>query len=51
MFPWMGASPAAALGLSAFGAILIIFLVFEPRGLAHRWEVFKASYRLYPFAY
>lgn len=51
MFPWLGASPAAALGLSAFGAILILFLVFEPRGLAHRWEVFKASYRLYPFAY
>lgn len=51
LFPWLGASPAAALGLSAFGLILIIFLVFEPRGLAHRWEIFKASYRLYPFAY
>jgi branched-chain amino acid transport system permease protein len=50
-FPWLGASPAAALGLSAFGLILIIFLIFEPRGLAHRWETFKASYRLYPFAY
>jgi len=50
-FPWLGASPAAALGLSAFGLVLIIFLVFEPRGLAHRWEIFKSSYRLYPFAY
>ncbi|MBW1924361.1 MAG: branched-chain amino acid ABC transporter permease [Deltaproteobacteria bacterium] len=50
-FPWLGASPAAALGLSAFGLVLIVFLVFEPRGLAHRWEIFKASYRLYPFAY
>ena len=50
-FPWLGTSPAAALGLSAFGLSVIIFLIFEPRGLAHRWEVFKASYRLYPFAY
>jgi branched-chain amino acid transport system permease protein len=50
-FPWLGSSPAAALGLMAFGLAVIIFLIFEQRGLAHRWEVFKASYRLYPFAY
>jgi branched-chain amino acid transport system permease protein len=50
VFPWLGASPAAALGLSAFGLVLIVFLVFEPRGLAHRWEISKSSYRLYPFA-
>jgi branched-chain amino acid transport system permease protein len=49
--PWLGSSPAAALGLIAFGLALIIFLIFEPRGLAHRWEIFKASYRLYPFAH
>ncbi len=49
--PWLGTSPAAALGLIAFGLAVIIFLIFEPRGLAHRWEIFKASYRLYPFAY
>jgi branched-chain amino acid transport system permease protein len=50
-FPWLGASPAAALGLTAFGLAVAAFLIFEPRGLAHRWEIFKASYRLYPFAY
>ncbi len=49
-FPWLGASPAAAMGLIAFGLAVSIFLIFEPRGLAHRWEIFKASYRLYPFA-
>jgi hypothetical protein len=27
------------------------FLIKEPRGLAHRWEILKASSRLYPFAY
>ena len=50
-FPWLGSSPAAALGLVAFGLAVSIFLIFEPRGLAHRWEIIKASYRLYPFAY
>ena len=50
-FPWLGTSPAAALGLIAFGLAVAIFLIFEPRGLAHKWETFKASYRLYPFAY
>jgi branched-chain amino acid transport system permease protein len=42
-----------ATGLSSmiFGLMMIIFLVFEPRGLAHRWNLFKASYRLWPFSY
>jgi branched-chain amino acid transport system permease protein len=51
VFPWLGIAPAASLGVCAFGVVLILFLIFEPRGLAHRWEIFKASYRLYPFAY
>lgn len=50
-FPWLGSSPAASLGLIAFGMAMAVFLVFEPRGLAHRWEIFKSSYRLYPFAH
>jgi branched-chain amino acid transport system permease protein len=50
-FPAMGIAPAAALGTSAFGVIIVLFLIFEPRGLAHRWAIFKASYRLFPFAY
>jgi len=35
----------------AFGIIIAIFLIFEPRGLSHRWEIFKAYYQLWPFAY
>jgi branched-chain amino acid transport system permease protein len=31
--------------------LLIIFLIIEPRGLVHRWEVFKNWYRLWPFPY
>lgn len=33
-----------------FGLVLILFLIFEPRGLAHRWTLLKASWRLRPFA-
>ena len=50
-FPWLGSAPAAGLGVTAFGVILALFLIREPRGLAHRWEIMKASARFYPFAY
>ncbi len=33
-----------------FGLVLMIFLIFEPRGLAHRWQLIKAAWRLRPFA-
>jgi branched-chain amino acid transport system permease protein len=39
------------IGGICFSLILILFLLFEPRGLSHRWEIFKASYRMYPFHY
>jgi branched-chain amino acid transport system permease protein len=34
-----------------FGLIIVLFLIIEPRGLAHRWNKFKNSYRLWPFSY
>lgn len=34
-----------------FGLALMLFLVFEPRGLAHRWQLFKAAWRLRPFSH
>ncbi|MFC1869914.1 branched-chain amino acid ABC transporter permease [Chloroflexota bacterium] len=34
-----------------FGLVIILFLILEPRGLAHRWMLFKAAYRLWPFSY
>ena len=49
--PWLGIAPAASIGTMVFGIVLVVFLIFEPRGLAHRWEIFKASYRIYPFSY
>jgi branched-chain amino acid transport system permease protein len=42
---------AASLSLIMRGLIIIIFLIFEPRGLAHRWQMVKAYYRLWPFSH
>ena len=35
----------------AIGLIIIVFLVFEPDGLAHRWRQIKAYWKLYPFSH
>lgn len=51
LLPALGMAPAAALAASSFGIIIALFLIFWPRGLAHQWNIFKASYRLFPFAY
>lgn len=34
-----------------YGMVIVLFLIFEPRGLAHKWEVMKSSHRLRPFSY
>jgi branched-chain amino acid transport system permease protein len=39
------------IGPVVFGLAIILFLILEPRGLSHRWQLFKASYRLWPFSY
>jgi branched-chain amino acid transport system permease protein len=48
MFPAGFASGVAPM---LFGLIIVLFLVLEPRGLSHRWSLFKAAYRLWPFSY
>ena len=50
-FPMVGGNIFAALGSIVFGLVLMLFLIFEPSGLSHRWEVFKNYYRLWPFPY
>ena len=40
-----------ALTPTVYGLVIVMFLIFEPRGLAHKWEVIKASWRLRPFSY
>jgi branched-chain amino acid transport system permease protein len=34
-----------------FGTLMIIFLVFEPHGLAKIYQNFKNYFRLWPFSY
>jgi branched-chain amino acid transport system permease protein len=34
-----------------FGLVIVLFLILEPRGLSHRWTLFKSAYRLWPFSY
>ncbi len=35
----------------AVGLAIVLFLIFEPDGLAHRWRQIKAYWKLYPFSY
>lgn len=35
----------------SIGAAIILFLVFEPEGLAHRFKLIRQSWKLYPFSY
>ena len=55
--PWteasIGLQPGAGPGILifAFGLVILLFLIFEPRGLAHRWEIIKWQIRLWPYSY
>lgn len=51
MFPTIESGIFASLGHLIFAIMILLFLIFEPRGINHRWEIIKASYRLHPFAY
>jgi branched-chain amino acid transport system permease protein len=51
VIPQIGAQISAALVEMVFGLALIVFLIYEPRGISHRWEILKESYRLWPFSY
>ncbi len=48
MFP---AGFATGVTPMLFGLVIVLFLILEPRGLAHRWALFKSAYRLWPFSY
>lgn len=40
-----------AMKEGVFGLTLMLFLIFEPEGLVHRWRLAKAYWKLYPFAH
>jgi branched-chain amino acid transport system permease protein len=51
LFPSTAAGAVQALRPLFFGTTLMLFLIFEPRGLAHRWQLVKAAWRLRPFSH
>jgi branched-chain amino acid transport system permease protein len=51
LFPSTASGAVQALRPLFFGMTLMFFLIFEPRGLAHRWRLIKAAWRLRPFSY
>ena len=34
-----------------FGMAIILFIIFEPKGLAEVWRIIRSSFRLWPFSY
>jgi len=51
IFPVLKESLGAAMTSIGFGLVVLLFLIFEPRGLAHRWELLKNSMRIWPMPY
>ena len=41
----------APLRTGLFGLVIVLFLIFEPDGLAARWRLIKTYWKLYPFSY
>jgi len=50
IFPALEAGKAYIKEMSV-GAAIILFLIFEPEGLIHRWRLMRASWKLYPFSF
>ena len=50
-FPAIGQDFLFASMNVLLGAIIVFFLLFEPKGIMHRIEILKRTYRLWPFPY
>jgi len=51
IFPGVAFEIFASSSQILTGLVIALFIVFEPRGISHRWEIFKTYYRLMPFSY
>ncbi|MBN1381130.1 MAG: branched-chain amino acid ABC transporter permease [Deltaproteobacteria bacterium] len=52
----LGTFSSAALTMAplrefVFGLAIVLFILFEPRGLAEVWRIVRSSFRLWPFSY
>ena len=41
----------ASVKMGVFGLVVVLFLIFEPDGMAARWHHIKNYWKLYPFSY
>ncbi len=49
---WPGLTQVfAPMKMGVFGLVIVLFLVFEPDGLAARWHTIRNYWKLYPFSY
>ena len=46
-----GMNLATALRPFTFGLVIVLFLMFEPRGIANWWRIVKSYTKLWPFRY
>jgi branched-chain amino acid transport system permease protein len=52
----VGASAGAAITIAplrefVFGLTIVLFVIFEPKGLAEVWRIIRSNFRLWPFSY
>ena len=52
----ISASAGAAITIAplrefVFGLAIILFIIFEPKGLAEVWRIVRSNFRLWPFSY
>jgi branched-chain amino acid transport system permease protein len=52
----IGSSVGAAITIAplrefVFGLAIILFIIFEPKGLAEVWRIVRSNFRLWPFSY
>ena len=52
----MGGSTGIAITLAplrefVYGLAIVLFIIFEPKGLAEVWRIIRSSFRLWPFSY
>jgi branched-chain amino acid transport system permease protein len=42
---------ATAFRPLSFGLVIVLFLMFEPRGIANWWRITRSYFKLWPFRY
>jgi len=50
-FSYAGVDIASAMRPLTFGLVIVLFLIFEPRGLANGWRLVRSFFRNWPFKY